>query len=93
MGMKCGFDVAQKAMLLPYPIQRHNGKSRFTRYMYGHQNDITGVMCGWSVYIIQTLFFTKRNSEYMHDIWPLKVIHNDSIELLHYHFSKVYNCD
>ena len=55
----------------------------FTRYMYRHQNDITGVMCGWPVYMIQTLSFTKRNSEYMHDIWPLKVIHNDSIELLH----------
>ena len=47
-------------MLLPYPIQIHNGKSRFTRYMYGHQNDITGVMCGWPVYMIQTLSFTKK---------------------------------
>ena len=80
-------------MLLPYPIQRHNGKSRFTRYMYGHQNDITGIMCGWAVYIIQRLFFTKRNSEYMHDIWPLKVIHNDSIQKLHYYLSKVYKKD
>ena len=29
----------------------------------------------------------------MHDIWPLKVIHNDSIESLHYHFSKACNDD
>ena len=55
-----------------------------------HQNDITGIMCGWPVYMKQTLSFTPRNSEYMHDIWPLKVIHNDSIELLHYHSTKVY---
>ena len=55
-----------------------------------HQNDITGIMCGWPVYMKQTLSFTPRNSEYMHDIWPLKVIHNDSIELLHYNSTKVY---
>ena len=25
-----------------------------------HQNDITGIMCGWPVYMIQTLSFTEK---------------------------------